>query len=89
MIWDYIEGNLDEFKGHDKQQDQNPQKYNSDLIVINKLKHENQSLTTINVIETRAERQLCELNELLQIMESFRNKISITSNKRLVDTDGR
>ena len=62
-----------ELKCQAKRQMQEPATEVAELAVIKQFRPERESLKSIMTIKTRAERQLLELQDLLQIMENFQS----------------
>jgi hypothetical protein len=65
-----------ELKGQAKRQSRASGNELYKLTDVEKISHERESLASIMTIKARSERQLSELQDLLQIMGSFQNGIS-------------
>ena len=70
-----------ELKGEAKRQTQEPVNEVAKYTTIKQARHERESLKSIMTIKTRAERQLLELQDLLQIMENFQSADVSTAHK--------
>ena len=66
MSWNRIKVKWGALKGKSERQAGKLKNYDSDLAIINQLKHESESLESIKIIKTRAENQLSELQDMLR-----------------------
>lgn len=73
MNWNQKNGFLAELKGQAKQQIKEPVNEVTEFTAIKQIRSDRESLKPIMTIKTRAERQLLELQDLLQIMENFQS----------------
>jgi hypothetical protein len=71
--WNQKNDGWAELKGQAKGQIQEPVNEVAEFTAIKQIRRERESLKSIMTIKTRAERQLLELQDLLQIMENFQS----------------
>jgi hypothetical protein len=85
--WNQKNGCWAELKGQAKRQVSVPGNEVSDITNIKQLRHQCESVASIMTVKARAERQLSELQDLLQIMGSFQNETSNTIYQKTTSPD--
>jgi hypothetical protein len=85
--WDKKNGSWAELKRQAKRQVPLPDNEVYDITCIKQLRHQRESLASVMTIKARSERQLSELQDLLQIMGSFQNEISNTAYQKTTSLD--